>query len=387
MSATKPRVRAGRAIPARDGTTTQQIKAAWSTAPLGSQKRPPQTKKVFSAAKTCVAFNNYYRGHVVSEEEWERFLAVMRSPLPTTFSFIDCSGHLDAEHVQARFQGLLARSAAAVRANGHAELADGGGAGGDGRAAVCVAAGTRVTLSLRPRKGGVRAFCGTETASRPLFCRPLAWFELGWQCDAPRAELKRLRRSLKLVRSFVQAHELSGRLSRQEAVSMLPPLLLRLAPADSVLDLCAAPGSKTVLLLARLAAAAAASDRGRGGGVLAGCVVANDVNLMRCRRLRERLARCAAPGALLVCHAAQRMPGRAGSYERVLCDVPCSGDGTLRKNPDIWDSWQPRAAASMHPLQLAILTRGLQLLRPGGCLVYSTCSLSPVENEAVLAAA
>ena len=71
----------------------------------------------------------------------------------------------------------------------------------------------------------------------------------------------------------------------------------------------------------------------------------------------------------------------------MLCDVPCSGDGTLRKNPDIWDSWQPRASASMFPLQLAILTRGLQLLRPGGYLVYSTCSLSPIENEAVLAAA
>ena len=60
------------------------------------------------------------------------------------------------------------------------------------------------------------------------------------------------------------------------------------------------------------------------------------------------------------------MPGADGTYDRVLCDVPCSGDGTLRKNPDIWDSWQPRFSASLHPLQLAILTRGLQLLRPGG---------------------
>ena len=57
-----------------------------------------------------------------------------------------------------------------------------------------MAAGTRVTLSLRPRKEGVRAFCGTETATRPLSCRPLAWYGLGWQCDAPRAELMRLPR-------------------------------------------------------------------------------------------------------------------------------------------------------------------------------------------------
>lgn len=207
-----------RAVQAHDGTTTQQVKAAWSKAPLGSQKRPPQPKKVFSAAKTCAAFDAYYRGHVVTEEEWELFLAVMRSPLPTTFSFIDCSGHIDAKLVQARFQKVLARCAVEAptnprhggSANGHGGPANGHAEPGDGRAVVCVAAGTRVTLSLRPRKEGVRAFCGTETATRPLSCRPLAWYGLGWQCDAPRAELMRLRRSLKEVRSFLQAQELCG---------------------------------------------------------------------------------------------------------------------------------------------------------------------------------
>ena len=88
----------------------------------------------------------------------------------------------------------------------------------------------------------------------------------------------------------MQAQELRGKLSRQEAVSMLPPLLLRIAPGDAVLDLCAAPGSKTVLLLSRLAAAAAAAaadDQVVTAAVTAGdhvalpgCVVANDVNLM-----------------------------------------------------------------------------------------------------------
>ena len=98
----KRQIRNGKAVQAHDATTTQQIKAAWSNAPLGSQKRPPlPRKKAFSAAKTNAAFDAYYRGHVVPEEEWVRFLEVMRSPLPTTFSFTNCSGQLDAALVQA----------------------------------------------------------------------------------------------------------------------------------------------------------------------------------------------------------------------------------------------------------------------------------------------
>ena len=186
---------------------------------------------------------------------------------------------------------------------------------------------------------------------------------------------------------------------------MLPPLLLRVLPGHAVLDLCAAPGSKTVLLLAQLtqrhAAARAPAQQDAheeaheeamqdGGVSRAGVVVANDLNPQRCNRLRVRLARSRVAGTVLSCHAAQLFPGdgsQSQSYDRVLADVPCSGDGTLRKNPDIWDSWQPRFSASLHPLQCAILTRGLQLLREGGYLVYSTCSFSPVENEAVIAAA
>jgi len=357
-----------------DATTTQQVRSAWP----GPHRKPPQPKKAFfSAAKTSPGFNAFYRGHTVPEEEWDIFLAAMRAPLPTTFSFIDAGGQLDPRLVQARFEATLARLGAPfAEQNSPACRADGG---------VCVAAGARVSLSLAVRRGGVvRAFTSIESAPKPLRCRPLGFYALGWQCDAPRNVLVKLRRSLKELRTFLDTHVSNGRINRQEAVSMLPPLLLRISPGDAVLDLCAAPGSKTVLALSRLAATSHDDGVAVGGG---GCVVANDVNLMRCRRLRDRLARCRAPGALLVCHAAQRMPGADDSYDRVMCDVPCSGDGTLRKNPDIWDNWQPRASASMHPLQLAILVRGLQLLRPGGYLVYSTCSLSPVENEAVLAAA
>lgn len=67
----------------------------------------------------------------------------------------------------------------------------------------------------------------------------------------------------------------------------------------------------------------------------------------------------------------------SGIFDRVLCDVPCSGDGTLRKQPNIWAKWGISSAASLYPLQLQIAERGIRLVKYGGILVYSTCSMSP----------
>lgn len=71
-------------------------------------------------------------------------------------------------------------------------------------------------------------------------------------------------------------------------------------------------------------------------------------------------------------------------FDRILADVPCSGDGTMRKNPDIWLKWMPNHANSLHGVQYRIARRGAEMLEVGGRMVYSTCSLNPVENEAVL---
>ena len=74
-------------------------------------------------------------------------------------------------------------------------------------------------------------------------------------------------------------------------------------------------------------------------------------------------------------------------FDRILCDVPCSGDGTLRKNVGIWKTWNPMDGNGLHGLQTRILTRAMRMLEQGGRIVYSTCSLNPVENEAVIAEA
>lgn len=74
-----------------------------------------------------------------------------------------------------------------------------------------------------------------------------------------------------------------------------------------------------------------------------------------------------------------------GMFDRVLCDVPCSGDGTARKNPGIWKHWTASSAHSLHPLQLSIALNGARLAKVGGYICYSTCSMNPIENEAVVA--
>ena len=74
-----------------------------------------------------------------------------------------------------------------------------------------------------------------------------------------------------------------------------------------------------------------------------------------------------------------------GFFDRVLADVPCSGDGTMRKNPAIWNKWNTSGSISLHALQITIANRGIQLLKEDGLIVYSTCSMSPYEDEATVA--
>ena len=91
---------------------------------------------------------------------------------------------------------------------------------------------------------------------------------------------------------------------------------------------------------------------------------------------------------VVTCHMAQKMPRleaeREGGYDRIICDVPCTGDGTTRKHPEVFARWEV-ALACVSTLQLQIAMRGAALLRVGGLMCYSTCSLNPIENESVVA--
>ncbi|KAJ8141714.1 hypothetical protein OY671_005117 [Metschnikowia pulcherrima] len=210
--------------------------------------------------------------------------------------------------------------------------------------------------------------------------------QLGWQLDVPKSVIRRNTEFAKTQR-FLVLETTVGNISRQEAVSMIPPLLMDVQPHHAVLDMCAAPGSKTAQLVEAL-------HMGDAQKPATGFVMANDSDYKRSHMLVHQVKRLNSPNFVVVNHDAQLFPRIRLSpdepylkFDRVLCDVPCSGDGTMRKNINVWKDFSVGDALGLHPLQINILTRGLQLLKAGGRLVYSTCSMSPVENEAVVAEA
>ena len=162
----------------------------------------------------------------------------------------------------------------------------------------------------------------------------------------------------------------TGKITRQEAVSMLPPIILEPNKDDIVMDTCAAPGSKATQL-AEL--------------VNEGAVIANEPSAGRLNLLVTNRGRLGLHNILIMQHDGRHIgripePGLDG----IIVDAPCTGSATTRKNRDLWWNWTPKAGRSLFKLQVDISKRAAGLLRPGGRLVYSTCSLDPTENEAVV---
>jgi 16S rRNA (cytosine967-C5)-methyltransferase len=136
--------------------------------------------------------------------------------------------------------------------------------------------------------------------------------------------------------------------------------LLELRPGQTFLDVCAAPGNKTAQALE------------------------SGVRTVACDRHWGRLAGLKPLGCpLVVADGAAGLPF-IRPFDRILVDAPCSGTGTLARNPEIKWRLKPTDLAELHPLQVRLLRNALQLLAPGGRLVYSTCSLEPEENASVV---
>ena len=170
---------------------------------------------------------------------------------------------------------------------------------------------------------------------------------------------------------LISLHE-TGRLTRQEAVSMIPVMALNPKAGETVLDMCASPGSKTSQI----------AEFMNGMGVL----VANERSRKRCNLLVANIQRHRSRVTIVSNHDGRHIPSLSGNsgYDAILVDAPCTGSGTTRKNPEVWSKWKPSGGLGLHSMQVGLLNRAVDLLRPGGRVVYSTCSLDPVENEAVI---
>lgn len=159
----------------------------------------------------------------------------------------------------------------------------------------------------------------------------------------------------------------------QEPSAMAPAAALPVSAGDRVLDLCAAPGGKATQLAAKLG----------GTGVL----FANDVSAGRAKTLLKNVELAGIRNAVVLSERPERLVERfSGFFDKILVDAPCSGEGMFRKEPEMVKSWNTEMLDFCRKEQAAILEACARLLRPGGLLLYSTCTFSPEEDEGSIAA-
>ncbi len=159
-----------------------------------------------------------------------------------------------------------------------------------------------------------------------------------------------------------------GRFWVQDAAAALPALLLGARPGERIADLCAAPGGKTAQL------AAAGAD-----------VTAVERDAARLARLAENLARLRLPATLVQADAAAWTP--PAPFDAILLDAPCTATGTIRRHPDVAHTKRARDVGAAAEAQARLLAAAARMLKPGGRLIFATCSLQPEEGEAHLARA
>ena len=158
----------------------------------------------------------------------------------------------------------------------------------------------------------------------------------------------------------------------QEPSAMTPASRLPVEPGDRVLDLCAAPGGKATELGAKL----------QGKGLLA----ANDISSSRARALLKNLELAGLPNIYVLSEDPEKLAARMPEFfDKVLVDAPCSGEGMFRKDPSMIRSWQERGPEYYCEIQKKLILQAADLLKPGGMLMYSTCTFDVREDEEIVA--
>lgn len=152
---------------------------------------------------------------------------------------------------------------------------------------------------------------------------------------------------------------------------MTPAEVLPVEENDRVLDICAAPGGKSTELACKI---------GPGG-----LLVSNDISVSRAQALLKNLELFGVRNALILAEDPKRLSGYFPAYfDKILIDAPCSGEGMFRKEPAVIRSWEEHGNEFFVALQKQIVREALKMLKPGGMMVYSTCTFSPSEDEAII---
>ncbi len=162
----------------------------------------------------------------------------------------------------------------------------------------------------------------------------------------------------------------------QELASMLPVFVLQPKENETILDLCSAPGSKTTQIVSEMKNS--------------GSIIANEVSLGRIKILASNLERCGVTNTIITKKDGVAFCNRMKKYQsemkmdKILVDVPCSGEGTLRSSPKTYAMWNIKTVKALPRIQKQLVLSAFEILKPGGELIYSTCTHAPEENEAVV---
>ena len=209
-----------------------------------------------------------------------------------------------------------------------------------------------VALRFNPLKG--------ERPVLPFVGAPVPWEPEGFYYDPE-------------TRPGLHVYHEAGVYYLQEASAMAPVALLDPKPGERVCDLCAAPGGKTTQIAGRML--------GRG------FLVCNEINPKRAKILSRNIERMGVANALVTNEHPETLASRfPGFFDRVLVDAPCSGEGMFRKEEAAVTDWSQETVQMCARRQREILDSAARLVRPGGRLVYSTCTFAPEEDEETVAA-
>lgn len=178
--------------------------------------------------------------------------------------------------------------------------------------------------------------------------------------------------SLESQAGALPLHE-AGAYYLQEPSAMLPAAVLNAQPGETVLDLCAAPGGKSTQLALQMA--------GRG------LIVCNEPVSKRAAILARNIERMGVTNTLVVSAMPDQLAKKwPEGFDAIQVDAPCSGEGMFRRHPETREEWSPESPAGCAKRQADILDEAAKMVRPGGRIVYSTCTMNPIENEDTVAA-